>query len=150
MFEEFPELLSNVYGTPVKYLGIVGSRQFANVELIEKVIDVLPVGTPIVTGDAKGVDTVAYLLGRELGNIPIRVTACWEAHGKGAGVRRNPIIIDIAYAVVAFWDGESTGTLNSMKHAFNSHKPCIVVYDDPEGRWELVDREFARKYGWRY
>ncbi len=149
MFEEFPELLSNVYGTPVKYLGIVGSREFVNLELIEKAIDWFP-NVPIVTGDAKGVDTMAYHTGKMEGNIPIRVHACWQAHGNGAGLRRNPVIIDIAYAVVAFWDGESTGTLNLMKHAFNSHKPCIVVYDHPEGRWELVDREFARKYGWRY
>lgn len=146
MFEEFPDVL----GIPPKYLGIVGSRNFANFELIEKAIEVFPVGTPIVTGDAKGVDTMAYHSGKKLGNTPIRVHACWQAHGKGAGLRRNPVIVDIAWAVLAFWDGESTGTLNSMKHAFNNRKPCIVVYDDPDGRWELIDREFARKYGWRY
>ena len=146
MFEDFPEML----GGDTKYLGIVGSRNFEHVELIEKVIEAFPVGTPLVTGDAKGVDTMAYHRGKITGNIPIRVHACWQAHGNGAGLRRNPVIIDIASAVVAFWDGESTGTLNSMKHAFNTHKPCIIVYDDPEGRWELIDREFARKHGWRY
>lgn len=143
MFQVFPNLLEK----KPKYLGIVGSQNFKNIDLIEQAIDAFPVGTPIVTGDAKGVDTVAYLLGKELGNIPIRVTACWGAHGRGAGKRRNPIIIDIATSVIAFWDGESPGTLNSIKHAYDGMKPCLIVYDDPEGRWELA-HEVAKRYGW--
>lgn len=131
-----------------RFVGIVGSRGYECLHHVQDLVDALPPKSCIVTGDAKGIDTYAYHLGKKSGNIPIRVTACWEAHGRGAGPRRNPVIIELSNIVLAFWDGKSTGTLSSMTLAYKACKPCYVMIDDPCAHWQVCDEQFLERYGW--
>ena len=88
-------------------LAIIGSRNITNID-IEKYI---PVGvTEIVSGGAKGVDSIA----REYAVChSIKMTEFlpqYERYGRAAPLKRNEQIVDYADAVLVFWDGSSKGT----------------------------------------
>lgn len=66
--------------------------------------------TEMVSGNARGVDTVAenYAARKE---IPIKLfPADWEKYGKPAGAIRNEQMAKYADALIAIWDGDSSGT----------------------------------------
>ena len=50
----------------------------------------------------------------------------WDKYGKSAGFIRNKLIINEADMVVAFWDGKSKGTKNSIDLAINAGKPVDI------------------------
>ncbi len=129
-----PDVSKHVVGAT--YVGFVGSQGYAHLDYVRDTIISLPPCTCIVTGDAKGVDTYAYHVAKKQGTIPIRVHACWEAHGRGAGMRRNPVIVDISEVVLAFWDGKSPGTINSIGACVSSDTPCFVLLDEDTSSWE--------------
>lgn len=59
--------------------------------------------------------------------IEIKVPANWQLHGKAAGPIRNEVMVQICHRVVAFWDGESRGTLNSINLANKYNKKVEIV-----------------------
>lgn len=66
--------------------------------------------TKVISGTAKGVDTLGEYWAKE-NNIPIwRFPADWDQYGKRAGYLRNQQMADVADALIAIWDGESKGT----------------------------------------
>ncbi len=71
----------------------------------------------IISGGAKGADTVGERFAR--GNrIPLKVfPADWDEHGKAAGHIRNRQMGDYADRLIAFWDGESRGTKGMIEYA---------------------------------
>jgi hypothetical protein len=77
-------------------------------------------GLEIVSGCAKGADTVGESFA--LGNgIPLkRFPADWDTHGAGAGPIRNRQMGDYADRLIAFWDGESRGTKGMIDYAKES------------------------------
>lgn len=95
-------------------IAVVGSREFSEPERVRAFIASLPPHTIIVSGMARGVDTIAREAAIERGLNIIDVPAQWQAHGRGAGFRRNGIIVEISDEVVAFWDGESKGTAHTL------------------------------------
>ena len=105
-------------------VAIVGSRDYSNKQHILEFILTLPSGTTIVSGGARGVDTWAEQYAIEYGYPTITYPAQWKlANGsvdRGAGFKRNKDIITNATHVVAFWDGKSHGTLNSIQLALKS------------------------------
>lgn len=68
----------------------------------------------IVSGMARGPDTVAYEWAKEVGFDIIEAPANWDAYGRGAGAIRNGIMCEISDALIAFWDGTSPGTRNMI------------------------------------
>lgn len=117
-------------------VAIVGSRRFSSLALIEFYVSRLPKDTIIVSGGAKGVDSEAEAAAKRHGlAVTIHYTE-WEKYGRSAGMRRNGTIIDDADKVVAFWDGKSPGTKNSIERAIAAKKPCFVVYSS--GEWRRV------------
>jgi hypothetical protein len=71
----------------------------------------------IVTGGARGVDTIAHEYAKAH-SVATRVfPADWERYGKSAGVRRNIEMADYADALIAVWDGESKGTAHMIRIA---------------------------------
>ncbi len=53
--------------------------------------------------------------------------ADWNKYGKSAGFRRNIDIVDNSDCVIAFWDGNSKGTLNSVTTAINKGIPTLTI-----------------------
>lgn len=113
-------------------LAIIGSRTFNNYELLKEKMHKLITQenyeiTHIVSGGANGADKLGEKYAKEF-NIPtIIFPAEWNKYGKSAGFIRNKDIIKNADVVVAFWDGQSRGTKNSIDLANSSNKPVFIV-----------------------
>lgn len=99
-------------------VAIIGSRDFTNYELLTQFIDNLDLKIDtIVSGGARGADTLGkvYALDR---NIPLIIHYPeWDKYGKKAGFLRNTTIIESSDIVIAFWDGVSNGTRDSLLKA---------------------------------
>lgn len=109
---------------PARY-AIVGSREYPHLDLVRAFVRKLPTGSVVVSGGARGVDSVAEEAARECGLGAIVIPADWS-QGRGAGIARNADIVAAADIVVAFWDGKSRGTQNSMSRAVEAGKPLWV------------------------
>ena len=119
-------------------LAVIGSRSITNRELIYRTLDDCNVKAKaqgntlvIVSGGARGVDTIAEDFAKDRGLIPIVIKAAWQdAQGntnRAAGYERNELIWDVADCGVAFWDGESKGTAHSFKLDKERNKTLKVV-----------------------
>lgn len=107
-------------------LAIVGSRTFNKYGLLLSAIKEIPDITEIVSGGAKGADSLAERYAKE-NNIPLKVfLPDWDTFGRSAGYIRNKQIVDYCAKVLAFWDGISKGTNHSIKLAEDQKKDCIV------------------------
>ena len=115
-------------------LAVVGSRAFTNYRLLCDTLDALRLTQPvrlIVSGGARGADQLAEQYARE-NELPLKVLRPqWrDANGKldrGAGLKRNADIVAAADTVVAFWDGISTGTRDSIRKSEASGKDLRIV-----------------------
>jgi hypothetical protein len=89
-------------------------------------------------GGAAGVDTV---IGEHLEQMKLDAQVMrpdYDAYGKGAPLIRNGHMVELAAvapigAVIAVWDGKSTGTANTIKHAARLRVPCYVEVVYPHG-----------------
>ena len=106
-------------------IAIVGSRDFKDYDVLKTEISQFDIDK-IVTGGAKGADLLAEHYARER-NIPVEVFKPDWKLGRHAGILRNKVIVDRSDAVVAFWNGESYGTLSTIKHAKKTGKPVTIV-----------------------
>ena len=84
--------------------------------------------TKIVSGGAKGADSLSERYAKE-NNIPTEIyLAQWDLFGKKAGFLRNTTIIENSELVVAFWDSRSKGTRDSIGKANKLKKNTFIVY----------------------
>ena len=108
-------------------LAVVGSRTFNDYDLLKRSLEVIPNITEIVSGGAKGADSLAEKWAFEHAiNITI-FKPDWEKEGLAAGFIRNKLIVDHCDKVIAFWDGKSKGTAHSISLAEKAHKECIII-----------------------
>jgi hypothetical protein len=98
-------------------IAIVGSRKYSNLPKVSSYVRSLPPGTVVVSGGAQGVDRAAEFAALSVGLGTIIFLPNWEKYGKKAGFLRNMDIVKQADKLVAFWDGESKGTLHSINLA---------------------------------
>jgi hypothetical protein len=103
-----------------RYVAIVGSRtaSLADVENAVNTCKLSPKHHVIVSGGAPGADTHAKTIALRDGFHYVEVPANWKgALKKQAGKARNSIIVDVADAVIAVWDGHSEGTKDTISKA---------------------------------
>ena len=103
----------------MKHVIIAGSRGFNNYLLLVKELDlILPEfgdEVTIVSGGARGADTLGERYAQER-NLPIhRYPADWNAYGRRAGLLRNAQMVEESDGLVAFWDGTSRGTKHTIQ-----------------------------------
>ena len=108
-------------------IAIVGSRDYPCPDDIRDFVNCLPTGTEIVSGGARGVDRWAEEAARDIG-LPIKIFPADWSKGKGAGFARNQTIVDYADEVYAFWDGQSSGTRDTIRRARGAEKPVEIIY----------------------
>lgn len=95
---------------------IAGSRDFEDYELLKSVCDrmlsekKLTHDIVIISGGARGADSLGEKYAEENGFAIDRHPADWERDGKSAGYIRNKEMAEVADACICFWDGESKGT----------------------------------------
>ena len=107
-------------------LAIIGSRGFTDYDLMKSNVDLTTVDL-IISGGAKGADSLAEKLANE-NQIPIKLfIPNWKTYGYQAGFIRNAYIIEEADKVIAFWDGKSKGTLDSINKAKKLGKHVIII-----------------------
>ena len=71
----------------------------------------------IVSGTARGADRLGERYAYDRGYGIKRFPADWRNNGKAAGIIRNTDMANYADALIAFWDGQSKGTLNMIETA---------------------------------
>ena len=138
-------------GTGYSAVAIVGSRKFPDEEMakrvIEKVLDnpANPWAT-VISGGASGPDTWAEEMAGKMGNNFDPHLPEPEKHGgnfAAAAFARNSDIVAAADLVLAFWDGKSRGTKDTIDKAMKARKDTVVVY--PDGRFMKVG--YGNVYG---
>lgn len=111
-------------------LAIVGSRTFNKRSLMIRILtqlNIKPRPELIISGGAKGADTLAKNYA-EVVNVPfLEFLADWDKYGKSAGYKRNVQIVDACDKLVAFWDGHSKGTKHSIDLAEKAGKLLKVI-----------------------
>lgn len=114
---------------------IAGGRDFDDYKLLKEKCDHFlknqnKANTVIVSGRAKGADSLGERYACER-NIKLRgMPADWNTYGKSAGFRRNEEMAKVADALIAFWDGESHGTKHMIETMKRLGKPVrIVTYE---------------------
>ena len=90
---------------------IAGSRDCSDYfQLIEAVAQCGWEITSVVSGMARGADTLAIQYA-ENNSLPLhKYPADWNKYGKSAGYKRNVQMAENAEALIALWDGKSKGT----------------------------------------
>ena len=97
---------------------VAGSRQGIIYDDVLKAMETCPwTPTEIVSGKARGVDTMGEQWAKENG-IPIKeFPADWDKWGRRAGYLRNTAMADYADALVCVWDGKSKGSRHMINIA---------------------------------
>lgn len=106
-------------------LVICGSRTFDDIRYMRECLDEVLAGVEevtVVSGCAIGADVLGerYAAGRAF--KVERYPADWKNLGKSAGMIRDQEMLDKCDAVVAFWDGKSSGTRNMIEIAKEAGK----------------------------
>lgn len=125
---------TEIIQTPIddtEFLVIVaGGRTFNNYKLLKAKLDNLlsqKTNVTIVSGTAKGADTLGELYAKENNLGLVQMPANWEVHGKSAGYIRNTEMAKIAHAAVIFWDGQSKGSKHMIAIATSTGIPTKII-----------------------
>lgn len=130
---------------------VAGSREFNNYELLNEVLEgfidkMNKDSITIVSGRAKGADTLGEVFAENHNLKCEKFPADWEKYGKEAGFIRNGEMAKYASeeghhgVLFAFWDGRSNGTKDMINKATtNDIEKHIIVYKENEnGDQELL------------
>lgn len=113
---------------------IAGTRTFDDYPLLCETMDRLTRKLDkrrliIVSGGAKGADKLGERWAFERGAGTVEIYhADWAKHGKAAGPIRNGEMAQAADVLIAFWDGESSGTKDMIAQAKKKGLKVRVVY----------------------
>lgn len=114
---------------------VVGSRDFNNYEMLKNAIDTATntyEDIEIISGGAKGADSLAEQYAKEKGYALKVFPADWDKYGKSAGYRRNAEMHKYISEFddrlcIAFWDRQSKGTQHSFDLAKQYNNPILVI-----------------------
>jgi hypothetical protein len=126
-------------------IAIVGSRDYPRLDLVRLYVRRLPPNTTVISGTRaddeleddkiKDVDCCAIREAEKCG-LGVQVfPAAWRVNGvydHGAGVKRNTLIVEAADKVLAYWDGVSPGTADSIRKAKARGKTLAII--GPDGK----------------
>lgn len=127
---------------------IAGGRDFTNYELLcercDEILKDITDDITIISGKAKGADSLGERYAESRGYSVTGYVALWEdlsapicsikynRYGKPynclAGFIRNHIMVDSTDSVIAFWDGKSNGTKDTINYATKLGKPVKIIY----------------------
>lgn len=112
---------------------VAGGRSFADYPMLRDKLDLFVSETTepitVVSGTARGADTLGEQWAKERGHAIERYPANWDTHGRKAGWLRNNQMADVADAVVVFWNGrkQGSGSWMMIQIAIERDLPLRVV-----------------------
>ena len=110
---------------------IAGSRTITDKKTIFDALDIYfhnnkPI--EVVSGCARGVDTIGAEWAIKNG-VPVKkFTANWDEHGRAAGPIRNLEMGNYADQALIFWDGKSKGTKSMINIMKTLNKPFYYLW----------------------
>lgn len=112
---------------------IAGSRHFSDYALLVKKCDALLVNQSpseiiVISGTARGADTLGERYAKERGFAVERFPADWDKFGKRAGFLRNSQMADVADACICFMYPNSRGTKMMSEICAKRSIPCRVIH----------------------
>lgn len=112
-------------------IAIVGSRSYPRPDVLANLFEdgLIAPDTVVVSGGAHGPDAWAAHVAEVYGlPEPIVHKPDFAKHGSPAAYFvRNTLIAQDCDALIAFWDGASGGTLDTMKKAAKLWKPIAIL-----------------------
>lgn len=113
-------------------LAVIGSRDFNNDEFFDTQLKAFcqkhnQEAVIIISGGAKGVDTLAQNYATKYHCQMIVFKPDYKRFGRGATFIRNRLIVDNADVVLAFWDRKSTGTKYTLDYAKKQNKQVFII-----------------------
>lgn len=132
-------------------IGISGSRKFPEhkLDMVTQYIDYYiskkfksTEDVVIITGGSHGVDDVVALYCMRRGIKNLIIHARWLELELVAGPRRNQHIVDLSNIFMAFWDGTSRGTKDSIDKAkikFGDNKEKFKIFS-PDSLEKRIDK----------
>lgn len=110
---------------------IAGSRDITEYYLLLEAIHEANIAiSEIVSGGARGVDTLGVEYAKLNGIKFTMFYADWDRLGRKAGYIRNSAMADYADALIAVWDGESKGTKHMIDLATKAGLRVHVYHPD--------------------
>lgn len=100
---------------------VAGGRDFNNYEQLSRAIhkfeqtQFIDAQISIVSGMARGADALGVRFAKENNVVLYEFPADWEKYGKAAGFKRNTEMAMFSHALIAFWDGKSSGTRHMIR-----------------------------------
>ena len=128
-------------------IAIIGSRDYPALSHVTKFVMLLPIDSIVVSGGARGPDKIGETTAIKRGLKTEIYLSDWDKFGKAAGMIRNSLIVKNSDWIVAFWDGLSRGTLNSIETAkslnlpitiFNSGDDSISHFNNAESLFDSI------------
>lgn len=108
-------------------LAVVGSRGFDDYEYLKATIEKINADIEcIISGGARGADSLAARYSREKGIALREYLPEYDKYGRGAPIVRNRLIVDDCDTLIAFWDGKSRGTRDSIDYARRQGRKVII------------------------
>lgn len=127
--------------------GIVGSRRYPKLDDVEVYVRSLPRDAVVVSGGADGVDKQATAHATALGMEVVEYYPDYAEFGRRAPLERNTLIVEDSDKIIAFWDGTSAGTIDTVAKARERGIPVTIVmatkviHIDKEGNHRETDRK---------
>lgn len=112
---------------------VAGSRGITDYEIVASAIREsgwLDKSTEIISGMARGVDSLAVNFAAVNHFVLHQFPADWNKYGRSAGVVRNKEMAEFADALVAIWDGKSKGTKHMIDAARDKGLKVFVKRTD--------------------
>lgn len=109
---------------------IAGGRDFDDYDVLtayaDKMLQNIDDEIQIVSGDARGADSLGVRYANERGYSVRHFPADWDKNGRSAGYIRNVEMAENADALIAFWDGKSRGTNHMIDIAKSRGLPTRI------------------------
>lgn len=119
---------------------VCGGKDFNDAKLLQDTLDEIVAdfnSLEIISGHAKGADTLAEQYAETHGIKCAVFPADWKRYGRGAGPVRNKQMLlyalEASPLVVAFWNGKSLGTKNMITQAQKVGVDVRIVYYGEDG-----------------
>ena len=105
-------------------IAVIGSRTVAEIDFDAIAAQA---GDVIVSGGARGADTLAATEALQRGLAVIEFLPDYARFGRGAPLIRNRQIVAACDRLVAFWDGKSRGTAYTIREARKNGKQVQII-----------------------